>query len=308
MLKYSRKEIDMKFEIVCDSSADLQGSFAEDNNISVVPFYVSFDGKNFKKEGVEVPVDKFYEAMAVHEDCFPSTSMPSVQDYIDAFMPIVEKGMPVMCICLTSLFSGSMQSAMTAKQMIEDENEDAKIEVIDSELATALEGLFVMEAVRLRNLGFGLEEASEKLKEIRSTGHIFFTTNDLKYLEHGGRIGKIASVAGNMLNIKPILHFCDGELQPTQLCRGRKRSIAKVIDMFVDYLDKNNMNLEGYYFGTGIGLKVPEYETLINMIQEKFDEKDIKPCEWIKVQIGATIGVHTGPYPVGLGFLKKCEV
>ena len=298
----------MKFEIVCDSSADLQGNYAEEKNISVVPFYVSFDGENFKKEGIEVPIDKFYEAMAVHEDCFPSTSMPSVQDYIDAFTPSVKRGMPVLCICLTSLFSGSYQSAMTAKQMIEDEVENAKIEVIDSELVTALEGVFVMEAVRLRDLDLEVEEAVEKLKAIRSTGHIFFTTKDLKYLEHGGRIGKIASVAGNMLNIKPLLHFCDGELQPTQLCRGRKRSVAKVIDMFVDYLDKNNMNLEGYYFGTGIGMKVDEYDTLIKMIEEKFEEKGIKPCEWIKVQIGATIGVHTGPYPVGLGFLKKCEV
>ena len=298
----------MKYEIVCDSSADLQGNYAEENNITVVPFYVSFDGKNFKKEGIEVPIDKFYEAMAVHEECFPSTSMPSVQDYIDAFMPVVEKGMPVLCICLTSLFSGSYQSAMTAKQIVEDETPGAKIEVIDSELATALEGIFVMEAARLRNLDIEIEEAVEKLKVIRSTGHIFFTTKDLKYLEHGGRIGKIASVAGNMLNIKPLLHFSNGELQPTQLCRGRKRSIAKVIDMFVDYLDKNNINLEGYYFGTGIGMKVDEYDTLVKMVEEKFEDKGIKPCEWIKVQIGATIGVHTGPYPVGLGFLKKCEV
>lgn len=298
----------MKFEIVCDSSADLQGDYAKDNNIKVVPFYVSFDGVNFKKEGIEVPIDKFYEAMSVHEDCFPSTSMPSVQDYIDVFMPMVKKGLSVLCICLTSLFSGSMQSAMTAKQMIEDEYEDAKIEVIDSGLVTALEGLFVVEAVRLRNLGIELDDAVEKLKGIRSTGHIFFTTKDLKYLEHGGRIGKIASVAGSMLNIKPLLHFCDGELQPTQLCRGRKRSLVKVVDMFMDYLDKNNMNLENYYFGTGIGMDIPEYESFIKMIEERFEAKGIKPCKWVKVQIGATIGVHTGPYPVGLGFLKKCEV
>ena len=298
----------MKFNIVCDSSADLQGNYANENDVSVVPFYVSFDGENFKKEGIEVPIDKFYEAMSVHEDCFPSTSMPSVQDYIDAFAPMVKEGMPILCICLTSLFSGSYQSAMTAKQMIEDEVESVKIEVIDSGLVTALEGVFVMEAVRLRDLGFELDEAVEKLKEIRSTGHIFFTTKDLKYLEHGGRIGKIASMAGSMLNIKPLLHFCEGELQPTQLCRGRKRSITKVIDMFIDYLEKNNMNLEGYYFGTGIGMDVPEYEMLVKLIEDKFNEKGIKPCQWVKVQIGATIGVHTGPYPVGLGFLKKCEV
>ena len=298
----------MKFNIVCDSSADLQGDFAKDNNISVVPFYVSFDEKEFKKEGIEVPVDQFYSAMAEHEDCFPTTSMPSVQDYIDTFMPFVNEGKPVLCICLTSKFSGSWQSAMTAKQIIEDEVESSRIEVIDSGLVTALEGIFVMEAARLRDAEMSIDRAVSELFKIKDTGHIFFTTKDLKYLEHGGRIGKIASVAGSMLNIKPLLHFCDGMLQPTQLCRGRKRSIIKVVDMFIDYLKTNNMNLEGYYFGTGIGCEVLEYDNLIKLIEEKFEENNIKPCEWIKVQIGATIGVHTGPYPVGLGFLKKCEV
>ena len=298
----------MKFEIVCDSASDLPKAYTDEAGVAVVPFYVSFDSEKFYKEGRDIPVEEFYKAMAEHEDCFPSTSMPSVQDYIDAFMPFVEKKMPVLCICITKKFSGSMQSAMNAKMTIEDDYPDAEIYVMDSELVTALEGLFVKEAVRLRDLDYELKEAVEKLEGIRSSGHIFFTTKDLKYLEHGGRIGKAACVAGSMLNLKPILQFSDGELGSAEVCRGRKRSLQKVIDKFMTYLETNNIDLKGYWFGTGIGLDVPEYKVFMETLEKRFEEKGIHPDEWVKIQIGSTIGVHTGPYPVGLGFLKKCEV
>ena len=298
----------MKFEIVCDSAADLPEEYTVEQGISVVPFYVSFDSKTFYKEGKDIPIDEFYKAMAEHEDYYPSTSMPAVQDYIDAFMPFVEKKTAVLCICITKKFSGSMQSAMNAKMTIEEDYPDAEIYVMDSELVTALEGLFVKEAVRLRNLNMGLEEAVEKLEKIRSSGHIFFTTKDLKYLEHGGRIGKAACIAGSVLNLKPVLQFSDGELGSAEVCRGRKKSLHKVIDAFFNYIEKNNIDMKGYWFGTGEGLAVAEYGNFIEELEQKFNEKGIQPEDWVKVQIGATIGVHTGPYPVGLGILKKCEV
>ena len=86
-----------------------------------------------------------------------------------------------------------------------------------------------------------------------------------------------------------------------------KKSLQKVIEKFFEYLDENKIDLKGYYFGTGIGLDIPEYEGFKKNLEEKFKEKNISPDEWVKIQIGATIGVHTGPYPIGLGILKKCE-
>ena len=298
----------MKFEIVCDSSADLPESYAKETDITVVPFYVSLDGEHYKKEGKEISVNDFYQAMVDHSDCFPKTSMPSIQDYIDAFLPIIKKNLPVLCICITQKFSGSMQSAMNAKMQILEEYPDARIEVMDSQLVTALQGLFVREAVGLRDQDVDLDTAVRMLEEIRGTGRIFFTTKDLKYLEHGGRLGKAACIAGSMLNIKPLLEYYNGELGPAELCRGRKKSLQKVIDKFFTYLKEDKIDLKGYWFGTGVGIEIPEYETFKEMIVERFQKAGIVPDAWEKVQIGATIGVHTGPYPVGLGILKKCEL
>ncbi len=298
----------MKFEIICDGAADLDEEYTQKEHITVVPFYVTFDGETYLRERIDLSIDEFYEKMITHEDCFPKTSMPSVQDYIDAFIPFARKKLPVLCICLTKKFSGSMQAAMNAKMAIEEEYEDAEIYVLDSELATDLEGLFVQEAVRLRNMEVGLNEAIMHLEEIKSTGHIFFTTNDLKYLEHGGRIGKAASIAGSMLHIKPILHFYDGELQPAEICRGRKKSLQKVIEKFISYVKEKNIDLKEYLLATGIGAEVPEYKWFQDMLRERLNEEEMEIGSWQKMQIGSTIGVHTGPYPVGLGILKKCKV
>lgn len=298
----------MKFGIVSDSSCDLSLQYAQQEQVTIVSFYVSFDGEKYMREGKEIAVTDFYQEMADNPGCYPKTSMPSVQDYIDAFLPYVKEQMPVLCICLTKKFSGSMQAAINAREAMTETYPEAKIQVMDSQLVTAVQALFVQEAVRLRNSGLELEETVKALEKIRSSGHIFFTTKDLKYLEHGGRIGKAASLAGSMLNIKPLLQYFDGELGPTELCRGRKKSLCKVAEMFVDYLEKKKINLEEYLLVTGEGLHVPEYKTFKDDLRDKMGEKGYPVKDWPQVQIGATIGVHTGPYPIGVGILKKAEI
>ena len=298
----------MKFQIVCDSSADLPGAVAEENAVTVVPYYISMDDSHYLKEGVELSVPDFYKAMLREPDCFPKTSMPTIGDYMDAFLPFVKEGMPVLCICLTQKFSGSIQSAMDARLAILEDYAQAEIQVLDSQLVTALEGLFVREAVRLRDMDLSLQEAVPLLEEIRSSGRIFFTTKDLKYLEHGGRLSKAASMAGSMLNLKPILCFHDGSLDAPEICRGRKKSLQKVVDRFFRYLEENHMDLKGYQFGTGIGAELPEYPDFLEALEQRFRETGVQPDAWFKVQIGATIGVHTGPYPMGLGILRKCRI
>ncbi len=294
----------MKFGIVSDSSCDLTQEYTEKEQVTVVPFYVSFDGENYYREGTEIPVTEFYRKMAELSGCYPKTSMPSAQDYKEAFLPMISAGLPVLCICLTKKFSGSMQAALNAKDELEEEYPKARIHVMDSELVTALQGLFVKEAVRLRNQGLELEQAVDLLEPVRSTGHIFFTTKDLKYLEHGGRIGKAASIAGSVLNIKPLLQYYDGELAAPEICRGRKKSLQRMVEMLFDYVEKQEIRLEDYSLATGVGLPVPEYDTFKEHLRQELQKRGYAVTEWEEFQIGATIGVHTGPYPMGVGLLK----
>lgn len=193
------------FRIISDGSCDLPVAFAEEKNVSIVPFYVSFDDEHYERENVEIQIRDFYQQMVDRKGVYPKSSMPATQDYVDAFLPWVEKKVPVVCICITTKFSGSMQSALNAKNIILEDHPDARIEVIDSTINTVLQGLYVQEAIRLRDAGYGFEDAVKRLEEIKSTGRIFFTVGDMEYLQHGGRIGKVASVAGSVLGIRPII-------------------------------------------------------------------------------------------------------
>ena len=295
-----------KVQIVSDGSLDLPQELTREKDIEVVPFYVSFDSETYKKEVVEIGIRDFYQEMVDHPDVFPKSSMPSVDDFYHVFEKSAKENIPVICICITKKFSGSLQSATVAKGMIEEKYPQAKITVIDSTVNTVLQGLFVLEACRLRDMGMDYEEIVEKILPIRETGRILFTVGSIDYLQHGGRIGKLAGIAAGALGIKPMITLKEGEIFSSGLARGRVRSMKKVVDMTKEYLDEVNAKPGEYNFCIGYGYDYEEAvkfrEMLKDLVKERLGIEEIGIY-----QIGATIGVHTGPYPIGIGIIKHAE-
>ena len=162
----------MEYKIIADGACDLYGENADKIGVQIVPFYVAFEENVYKKEGAEIEVRHFYKEMVENPTVFPKTSMPSVQDYVYVFTPIVKAGEGVLCICITTKFSGSYNSAVNARNMLLEDYPDAKIEVIDSTLNTVEEGIFVREAARMKAAGLSLEESVQALERIKSTGRI----------------------------------------------------------------------------------------------------------------------------------------
>ena len=296
-----------KVQIVSDGSLDLSQEITKEHDIEVVPFYASFDSETYQKEMVELGVRDFYNEMVEHPDVFPKSSMPSVDDFYQVFKKSAKEQIPVICICITRKFSGSLQSATVAKEMIEEEYPDAKITLIDSTVNTVLQGLFVLEACRLRDMGLGYEEIVEKILPIRETGRIFFTIGSIDYLRHGGRIGKLAGIAVGALGIKPMITLKEGEIFSSGLARNRIKSMKKVVDMTKNYLDEIDAKPGEYDFCIGYGYDYDEAVRFREMIKDLIKER-LGIDEIGIYQIGATIGVHTGPYPLGVGIIKKAEV
>ena len=266
-----------KVQIVSDGSLDLPQELTREKDIEVVPFYVSFDSETYKKEVVEIGIRDFYQEMVDHPDVFPKSSMPSVDDFYHAFEKSAKENIPVICICITKKFSGSLQSATVAKGMIEEKYPQAKITVIDSTINTVLQGLFVLEACRLRDMGMDYEEIIEKILPIRETGRILFTVGSIDYLQHGGRIGKLAGIAAGALGIKPMITLKEGEIFSSGLARGRVRSMKKVVDMTREYLDEVNAKPGEYSFCIGYGYDYEEAvkfrEMLKNLVKERLGVK-----------------------------------
>lgn len=296
----------MAYQIITDSSCDISKELVKEKGLHVVPFYVSFDNENYFKENVEIEVREFYQRMIDNPDIFPKTSLPSVDDYIQAFTPYVKEGKDIICICITTKFSGSYNSASTAKDVILEEYPDAKITVIDAMVNTVLQGILVLEACRMQENGLSYEAVVDNIERIKVTGRIIFTVGNMDYLIHGGRVGKVMKVAVNALKIRPMIILKEGEIFPFGIARSRKKSIQKIIDKAREHFKEVNESPDDYEIVVGYGYDYDEAvefrKELVASLKEYSNKDDID-----LFQIGAMIGVHTGPYPLGIGLLKKYD-
>ena len=296
------KDKDNNYVIVSDSSCDLPDELIKENNIKVVPFYVSLDGNDYLKERVNLQVRDFYEKMVNESNLNPKTTLPSVADYEDVFEEQIKAGNSIICVCITSKFSGSYNSASVAKENCLEKYPNAKITVIDSMVNTGVQGLLVLEIARMKRDGKTYDEAIKLANAMRKTGRIFFTVGNLEYLRKGGRIGKLVGIVGATLKIKPIIVLRDGEIFSAGISFTRKKSALKATDAALNYFKENKENPDDYQFITGYGYDIEEGKLYNEKLKEILKREDV-----LLIQIGATIGVHTGPYPLGVGFIKKYD-
>lgn len=291
-----------KIQIISDGSCDFSEQEIVDNDVIVVPFSVSFDGVKYQKEIVEVGVREFYQQMVDHPGVYPKTSLPSPEDYLQVFKKVAEEGKDIICICITTKFSGSYNSALTASSILQAKYPDIKITIVDATVNTCLQGLLVKETVRMYRDGLSYDDIVKNIERIKETGRIFFTVGNLDYLRHGGRIGKLLGLVGATLRIKPMIVLKEGEIFSCGISLSRKKSMIRLIQLLKKHFAEINANPEDYRFVVGIGYDESEGEHLVNKIKEEYPNVQVGIS-----QIGATIGVHTGPYPIGIGLIKQYD-
>ena len=290
------------FEIISDGSCDLSDEAVSKLGIRVVPFYVAYDEESYLKEKVDFQVQEFYQKLMDNPGVFPKTSMPTAEDYCQEFQKAFELNKNILCITISKKFSGSLNSALMARDMFFFVYPDARVEVVDSTVNSCTQGLLVREIARMRENGLTLDEVLSKIEEIKVTGRSYFTINGLSYLQHGGRIGKLTAIVGNILKVTPLIVQKDGEIQSGGIALSRKRAIMKIFDKFKSTLHKHNLSLEDYLIVVGYGNSLEEGMEFAKKFEEIFGKK----VELFD-QIGATIAVHTGPYPIGIAFIRKYD-
>ena len=294
----------MDFRIISDSSCDISREQEQAYQIGIIPYYVSFDGIHYRKDRVEVNAEDFYREMTEKPGVYPKTSMPTQVDFYETFLPYAKNDEKIIYLNLTSKFSSSFQSANLAADALMEEYPDCKIAVIDSMAATVQEGLLVTEAAKMAQSGMKFEEAVERLEELKKTSRIFFTTGDLSYLQKGGRIGKVLTQAASVLKIKPVIHLYEGELQAAGIVRSRKKSLQKFLEDAKNFFADKNIN--EYRICTGKGYDKEEYDAFHAEVAAEMKALGFTG-EVESYQIGCTIGVHTGPTPIGIAVIKRYD-
>lgn len=295
------------FCIISDGSCDLPDDIIKEREIDIVHFLVSFDGKQYKKEGIELNLNEFYQRMVDDPKTYPMTAAPSPQDFYALFERRAKEGLNILCICISTKLSSSLQSAQIAKEMLKETYPGIRVEILNSLSCTLMQGAYVLEVCRLRDAGYTLDKTAETMRKLIKTGRILFTVGNLDYLHHGGRIGKVTSVAGALLNVKPLITLEDGEIHSSGIKRGRKSSLTGVIELLISYLEEAHCTPDDCTILIGYCHDKNEAENFRDMTMQRLKERFGTLLPLPLCRIGATIGVHAGPYSIGFGIIQRSD-
>jgi len=215
--------------IVTDTTTYLPEEMFARHAIQRVSLYVGWGGE-LVPERDYTDLDAFYAKLAASPQ-LPTTSQPSVGDFLEVYRPLVETGRDVVSVHIAEGLSGTCQSAREAARLLAEENQPGAVHVHDGQTGAGGLGMLVLAAAGLAEQGTGAEEILASLRRTRETLDIWFCLDTLEYLRKGGRIGAAQAAVGTALKIKPILTF-GVEIAPV----GRVRTHSRAIERMVDYL------------------------------------------------------------------------
>ncbi|KUO71418.1 MAG: fatty acid-binding protein DegV [Clostridia bacterium BRH_c25] len=280
--------------LLIDCCTDLPRSYVEENEIPFVSLVCNFRGQEYKDDfGKTLSYEEFYTAVRNGE--MPSTSQVNVYVYTEVFKKYAAEGKPIIYLGFSSALSGSLNSALLAKDMVCEEIENADITVIDSRSASLGEGLLAYHANEMLKAGASKDEVVSWIETNKLRMNHWFTVDDLGHLKRGGRLSGTAALVGTLLDIKPILQVDnEGKLIPVSKVKGRKKSIKTLLGM----LQENIESPEEQVIAISHGDCIEDAEYLKEMILKEYKVKDI-----IINNVGPVIGSHAGPGVVALFFL-----
>ncbi len=268
----------MPVKIVTDSGADLPTELAEELGIAVVPVYVRF-GEEVYRDRVSISEDEFYERLT-HDPVHPSTTQPGPQDFLEAYQKLSADADGIVSIHITGKLSGTYNSALMAKDMLET---GCPVEVIDSEMLSMNLGLIVIAAAEMAKAGESMDKIVEWVKQAMPKSSMLFLLDTLEYLRRGGRIGKAKALLGSVLNLKPMLTIKDGELVPAGQARTRAKGMDKLFDFAKEVADIQDLAV--VYNTTP-----DEAQALVERLGSVFDKEKIRIA-----RVGPGLGAHAGP-------------
>jgi len=288
-----------KLKIVTDGASDLSEEYLNTHDITNIPFYIT---DNSNDQPYLMDVDELYEEMLKNPNKMFKTACPSPDAYYNVFKENVDKGFAVLCVCISKELSGSFNSATIAKNMILEEKPDAQVAIIDSIQNSASQGLVVRNLQTLKEKDLDFKKALEKIEENKKTGRIVFFVDNLKYLENGGRIGKLKSLVSSLLNIKPLIIMENGNIHSGGMGLGIKKSMAKVMDTVKNFIAQFGKTFANYNFTIGYGATKEIGENLKTAFEKQYS---LNSADINFDQIGSTSAVHTGPHTYGIGMIEK---
>jgi len=277
----------MAVKIVTDSLSDITGDLAQELGVTVVPLTVFFGQESFL-DRVTMTTDEFYYRLT-HGTIWPTTTQPPPVDFINVYNKLAKETDEILVVTLSSKLSGTYQSAMQAKDMMEGK---CRIEVIDSLMVAMSLGLIVISAAKAAKAGANLDALVGLVRKAMSRSHLIAYFDTLKYLAKGGRIGKAQGLLGAMLSIKPILTVKDGEMSPLTRLRSKAAGMDYLYNSAASYSHIEELAVEH-------ATTPDEADELVERLSS------LHPKERIyRSTLSPVVGTHAGPGAMAVSVLE----
>jgi DegV family protein with EDD domain len=278
--------------VVTDTTHYLPTEVAARHELHLVSLYVNWGGRTDRESDLP-DYDAFYDHMRSAAQ-LPSTSQPSVGDFLTVYEPLLEAGDDVLSIHLSGGISGTVEAARQARDaLVERGIAPERIEILDSNTGCAGHGLMAIAARNAVRDGAELAGATDAARRLRDEMKIIFAVDTLEYLRRGGRIGGAQAWIGSALKIKPILSI-DREIMPIE----RVRTAGRAFERMVDHLRDLRRSGADVFFVQHI-----QAHDVAERLAERGREIYGRPPEFVS-EIGPVIGAHVGPGLFGVTALR----
>lgn len=278
-----------KIAIVTDSTSFLPADIIKKHNITVAPQILIWGEQEFR-DGIDIQPTEFYIRLKTAKT-MPSSSQVSPSTMQATFQNLIDQGFEILGLFVSSKLSGTMQSALQAKESMGTAGE--KVAIVDSFATSMSLGLIVLAAARAAESGSSLSECIAAVEVTKKNSGLFFAVDTLEFLHRGGRIGGAQRFIGSALNLKPILALKEGKVEGVERIRTKSKAHDRVLELVAEQVKgKSNIRLATLHANAADDAK-----TLLDRAAQQ-----LNPIETIFAEVSPVVGTHTGPGTVGLAF------
>ena len=280
-----------KVASVTDSTAYLPQECLKQYNISVTPLSVIW-GDQVYLDGVDILPGEFYKRL-VDSKVMPTTSQVTPAVMQNTFQSLLEQGYDVLGLFVSSKISGTFQSAVQARQMLEGSAN--RIALVDSLWVTMALGWPVLTTARAAQAGESLSECQQVAENACQNSGVLFVVETLEFMRRGGRIGGAQALLGTVLNIKPVLEMRDGRIEAVEKVRTKQKAIQHMLDVVAERLKgKTNIRIAVTHANA-------DAEALLLL---KSARAQFNPIETFCCPLSPVIGAHVGPGTLALNYIS----
>lgn len=279
-----------KIAIVTDSSAYLPAEAMEGLNISVIPLWLMWDGESYQ-DGVDIFPDEFYSRLK-ESKTLPTSSQPSAQEFVQFYQNLSDENEAIVSVLVSSMISGTIASAQAAAA----EHPELNVQIVDS-LSSSMGLAFpVIAAGRAAAEGKTVQEVVQAAEKMRDRVATVFVVDTLEYLHKGGRISGGKRLLGSALNIKPILHFEEGQIRPHSQARTKRKAMNELLEIVEERLEGKKIAEVGIMDVDS----AQEGDNFAEIVQNRFTPENI-----FRTTVSPVVGTHVGPGTVGISFYPE---